>query len=238
MIFVTPKSGETSLPLSCSMTIYSEVNVEHPMNEIVTKGNIVFVQSTTGNERLARRASRGGSAMSIHDREHQLSSERPPATAALVVPLQALDRTLIPLVGGKAANLGELTHAGFPVPDGFCVTTAAYALLSDGAGLEPTLAELASTRVQETVRLAELAVAARSALLRAPFPASCVKAISGTYLELSDGALLSVAVRSSATTEDLPEASFAGQQETFLNIVGVEARSEEHTSELQSPSFI
>src|SRR6266566_3534229 len=177
----------------------------------------------TGNERLSKRASRGGSAMNIHDREHRQSGEHVPGTAALIVSLQTLDRTLLPLVGGKAANLGELTRAGFSVPDGFCVTTAAYVLLSDGAGLEPILAELASTRVQETVRLTELAAAARAALLQAPVPASCVKAITEAYQELSDGVPLPMAVRSSATTEDLPEASFAGQQETFLNIVGVEA---------------
>src|SRR6266699_4485866 len=177
----------------------------------------------TGNERLSKRASRGGSAMNIHDREHRQSGEHVPGTAALVVPLQTLDRTLLPLVGGKAANLGELIRAGFTVPAGFCVTTAAYALLSDGAGLEPILAQLTSTRVQETVRLTELAAAARAALLQAPVPASCVKAITEAYQELSDGVPLPMAVRSSATTEDLPEASFAGQQETYLNIVGVEA---------------
>jgi len=161
--------------------------------------------------------------MNIHDREHRQSGEHVPGTAALVVPLQTLDRTLLPLVGGKAANLGELIRAGFTVPAGFCVTTAAYALLSDGAGLEPILAQLTSTRVQETVRLTELAAAARAALLQAPVPASCVKAITEAYQELSDGVPLPMAVRSSATTEDLPEASFAGQQETYLNIVGVEA---------------
>src|SRR5947209_10465578 len=136
----------------------------------------------TGNERLAKRASRGGSAMSIHDREHRQNGEHTPGTAALVVPLQTLDRTLLPLVGGKAANLGELTRAGFFVPDGFCVTTAAYALLSDGARLEPILAELASARVQETVRLTELAAAARAVLLQAPVPASCVKDRKSTRL--------------------------------------------------------
>src|SRR6266702_4604287 len=96
----------------------------------------------TGNERLSKRASRGGSAMNIHDREHRQSGEHVPGTAALVVPLQTLDRTLLPLVGGKAANLGELIRAGFTVPAGFCVAAAAYVRASSRAGLDTYLSGL------------------------------------------------------------------------------------------------
>jgi hypothetical protein len=74
--------------------------------------------------------------MHIHKGELQPGSEYLPGDTALVIPLNVLDRTLLPVVGGKAANLGELIHAGFSVPAGFCVTTAAYALVS--AGLEST----------------------------------------------------------------------------------------------------
>ena len=162
--------------------------------------------------------------MNIHDQEHQQRSERTPDHIALVFPLSALDRTQLRVVGGKAANLGELIRAGFSVPPGFCVTTDTYALVSDGAGLEPILAELSTTRAEETVRRAELAAAANVALLQASIPTSVVEAITEAYQALSNGGSpVPVAVRSSATAEDLPSASFAGQQETYLNIVGAGA---------------
>ncbi len=161
--------------------------------------------------------------MNTHDQEQRLSSEHEGGDVALVLPLKVLDRTSLPVVGGKAANLGELIRAGFSVPAGFCITTAAYALLNDATGLEPILAELATMKAEGTVRLAELAAAARAALLQAPVPASCARAIAESYHDLSAGELFPVAVRSSATAEDLPSASFAGQQETFLNVAGIEA---------------
>ncbi len=143
--------------------------------------------------------------------------------ASAVLPLIAVDASMLPLAGGKAANLGELMRAGFSVPPGFCITTAAYALVSDGAGLEPILEGLATTRTEDTVRLVELAGAARAALLQVPVPVSIAEAITEAYQTLFHEALVPVAVRSSATAEDLPSASFAGQQETYLNIVGIEA---------------
>jgi rifampicin phosphotransferase len=139
------------------------------------------------------------------------------------VPFEEIYRAALPLAGGKAANLGELTRAGFPVPAGFCVTTAAYELVAGDANLEPVLAALAETRPDDTTRLAELAAAARTALLEAPVPDDLAWAIVAAYEELGDGASVPVAVRSSATAEDLPTASFAGQQDTYLNIVGDEA---------------
>src|SRR5437764_3324398 len=140
----------------------------------------------------------------------------------LVLPLTTLDRTQLSLVGGKAASLGELIRAGFSVPGGFCVTTIAYALVS--ATLEPIWAELAGMRnddIAHVVTQAELAAAARDAVLQASIPTSITGAITRAYLALGDEE--PVAVRSSATAEDLPSASFAGQQETYLNIIGVEA---------------
>ncbi len=158
--------------------------------------------------------------MQNREKQNQVSnvSETPP-----VLPLTALDASMLPLVGGKAANLGELIHAGFPVPRGFCVTTTAYALLNDAARLEPLLAELATTSAEDTESLRELAAAIRAALLHAPVPASVVAAITEAYRALCNGDSVPVAVRSSATTEDLPYASFAGQQETYLNILRIEA---------------
>src|SRR5438094_3774200 len=83
----------------------------------------------------------------------------------LILPLAAIDASLLPLVGGKAANLGELIQAGLPVTDGFCITTAAYELASQQAGLEPILHELATTNATDSARLEQYAAAARAALL-------------------------------------------------------------------------
>lgn len=141
----------------------------------------------------------------------------------LVPPFTAINQTSLPIAGGKAANLGELTSAGFPVPSGFCVTTEAYALVAIDAGLEPVLAELAKTRADDTMRLAELAASAQQQLLAVPIPQILSQVIAQAYQALGEGASVPVAVRSSATAEDLPFASFAGQQETYLNMVGVEA---------------
>ena len=139
----------------------------------------------------------------------------------LILPFAAIDRNALAVAGGKAANLGELVRAEFPVPAGFCVTTAAYDLVAANAGLEPTLAALAGTQPEDTVRLAELATEARSHLSDASVPEILGRAIAEAYGELGDGE--PVAVRSSATAEDLPQASFAGQQDTYLNVIGVES---------------
>jgi phosphoenolpyruvate synthase/pyruvate phosphate dikinase len=143
--------------------------------------------------------------------------------AHLTLPLGDIDRAALPIAGGKAANLGELIRAGLPVPGGFCLTTAAYELVAGGAGLDRILDDLAETPPGDPARLAELAAAARARLLEAPVPEDLVQAITGAYRTLGNGAPVPVAVRSSATAEDLPGASFAGQQETYLNVVGGEA---------------
>ena len=140
-----------------------------------------------------------------------------------VLPFDAIDRVALPIAGGKAANLGELIRAGLPVPDGFCVTTAAYDLVAGDAGLDSILAALYETRPDDAVRLAELATAARAALLGAHVPETLAEAIAAACRPLGNGTAVPVAVRSPATAEDLPYASFAGQQDTYLNVVGVDA---------------
>ena len=134
----------------------------------------------------------------------------------------ALDRDSLPIAGGKAANLGELTRAGFPVPNGFCVTTAAYAAAAENADLNATLDALDDAHTNDTERLSSLASEMRKVLQAAPMPDGLVRSINGAYRKLADGAPVPVAVRSSATAEDLPHASFAGQQDTYLNVVGEE----------------
>ncbi len=161
--------------------------------------------------------------MPITDRDIPQAHGHARQESPLVVPLSRVDRTWLPVVGGKAASLGELIRAGFPVPEGFCVTTAAYTLLSASAGLEAWLEALTTTGVEDAARRTELAAAVRTALLQAPVPVRVAEAITQAYQELGRRAAVPVAVRSSATAEDLPSASFAGQQETYLNVVGIEA---------------
>ncbi len=128
-----------------------------------------------------------------------------------VIGLDSPDARRLDVVGGKTANLAELTAAGFAVPPAFCVTTAAYRDAAAAAGIEKVL--LAGGP--------ELAGSARAALLAAPIAPEVAAAVTEAYVAL--GADEPVAVRSSATAEDLPGASFAGQQDTYLNIVGTEA---------------
>ena len=150
-----------------------------------------------------------------------MNTSRPlTGSRGLTLPFDDLDGTALPVAGGKAANLGELVRAGLPVPPGFCVTTVAYELVVEDAALDPILDALAQTPPDDTQRLAELAAAARANLLAARVPDAVAQSITAAYHELGNGTSVPVAVRSSATAEDLPYASFAGQQDTYLNVVG------------------
>ena len=139
----------------------------------------------------------------------------------LVLALDLVGAGQLPDVGGKAANLGELLRAGLPVPAGFCLTTQAYRRATAPAGLGVVHAGLAATAPDDLPGLARLAAAARSLVLAADIPADIAGAVRDAYTAL--GTDTPVAVRSSATAEDLPFASFAGQQDTFLNVVGADA---------------
>lgn len=136
----------------------------------------------------------------------------------VVLDLARLDAGL-PTVGGKAANLGELIGSGFPVPAGFCVTTGGYRQIAAAARLGEIL-DLLDPAGSSTGRPA-VAARLREAILAAPLPAGVAAAVRRAYQEL--GHDVPVAVRSSATAEDLPSASSAGQQDTYLNVVGADA---------------
>ena len=124
----------------------------------------------------------------------------------------------VPLVGGKGANLGELTRAGIPVPPGFVVTADTYHAFIESAHLvDPIRRVLDNLNVDDPDRLQTVAARARRLIFNAEMPKSVANAILDAYRQLGSP---SVAVRSSATAEDLPEASFAGQQSTYLNILG------------------
>ena len=141
----------------------------------------------------------------------------------LVLTFHDIDAGMLAQVGGKAANLGELTRAGLSVPPGFCLTTEAYARATSREGLEAILEQLTSTPATALAQLQSSAQTARSKLLAIAMPDEIVEAVTRAYHDLASGVPIPVAVRSSATAEDLPFASFAGQQDTYLNIVGVEA---------------
>lgn len=138
-----------------------------------------------------------------------------------MIRFQDLGRDSLALAGGKAAALGDLTRAGFPVPPGFCVTTEAFRRVAAGSGLRKVLETLEHANPADVPALGVLAACAREALLGAPLPDEVREACAAAYLGLGEG--VPVAVRSSATAEDLPDASFAGQHETFLNAVGEQA---------------
>jgi pyruvate,water dikinase len=125
------------------------------------------------------------------------------------------------LAGGKAANLGEMLRAGLPVPPGFVVTTAAYDDFLAATGLREEIERLTMTSHPDDAASLEAtsqAIAARFAA--GALPEAVVTAVREAYARMGEPA---VAVRSSATTEDLPDASFAGQMESYLNVRGEEA---------------
>ena len=140
---------------------------------------------------------------------------------ALVLGLELLSKDMVPDVGGKAANLGELARAGLPVPAGFCLTTLAYRRAMAPAGLEDVRSALTAAASEDLPALSALAGKARRLVLGADVPTDIADAVRTGYATL--GADVAVAVRSSATAEDLAFASFAGQQDTFLNVVGADA---------------
>src|SRR6478735_4018119 len=144
-----------------------------------------------------------------------------PAEGGPVLALELLGPDMLATVGGKAANLGELARAGLPVPAGFCLTTRAYLDATASPALADVRRALAATAPDDLAGLAALAAKARALVLDADVPAGIDAAVRAAYAALGTGT--AVAVRSSATAEDLPFASFAGQQDTFLNVVGADA---------------
>lgn len=132
-------------------------------------------------------------------------------------------------VGGKNASLGEmvsnLAQAGVSVPNGFATTSHAFNQFLDFEGLDERIhSVLDHLDVEDVVALREAGEQIRNWVLQAPLPPSLEQDIRRCYAELIDGdESMSVAVRSSATAEDLPDASFAGQQETFLNVCGIDS---------------
>ncbi|MGH6608894.1 MAG: phosphoenolpyruvate synthase, partial [Burkholderiaceae bacterium] len=147
-----------------------------------------------------------------------------------VIPFSQLRMTDVAAVGGKNASLGEmlsqLSAAGIRVPDGFATTADAFRLFLQHESLrERIAARLKSLQVDDVRALSAAGNEIRGWITAAPFPAECESEIKYIFreLEADSSSEISFAVRSSATAEDLPDASFAGQQETFLNVRGIDA---------------
>ena len=147
---------------------------------------------------------------------------------ALVVPFENLRMTDVESVGGKNASLGEmisqLAASGVRVPGGFATTAHAFRQFLKHEGLDARIAARLATLNTDDVRaLAEAGAEIRGWIEHQPFPADLEAGVRSSFAQLTaDNPGVSFAVRSSATAEDLPDASFAGQQETFLNVVGID----------------
>ncbi|WP_049911181.1 phosphoenolpyruvate synthase [Halorubrum coriense] len=136
-----------------------------------------------------------------------------------VLLLEDVDAGDVGTVGGKAASLGELIGAGLPVPPGFAVTAGTYRTFIEEAGIDVELFDAVDVDPEDSAALREAEARAEELILETPFPEPVREEILSQYRAMGeDGAEAFVAVRSSATAEDLPDSSFAGQQETFLNV--------------------
>ncbi|MFX0183709.1 MAG: PEP/pyruvate-binding domain-containing protein [Candidatus Hodarchaeota archaeon] len=137
-----------------------------------------------------------------------------------VLPLSRLRKKDVDKAGGKAANLGELLKFNFPVPEGFVILTYAYSIFTEKNGLNETIPSLLSQiDYSQPDLIAKISQTIQESIREAAIPPEIIMQIGNYYRKLQ---YHNVAVRSSATAEDLPTASFAGQQETFLNIKGID----------------
>src|SRR5690242_10356343 len=139
-------------------------------------------------------------------------------SGSFVVWFDEVTKDDIGIVGGKGANLGEMTRAGFPVPPGFIITASAYYHYLQENNLNEPIENILKDVIYENQHsLEQASERIKQLIVQGTLPEQLAQEITAAYDALKDGL---VAVRSSATAEDLPTASFAGQQETFLNVKG------------------
>ncbi|MBV6715589.1 phosphoenolpyruvate synthase [Paenibacillus chitinolyticus] len=143
--------------------------------------------------------------------------------SSLVLGFQEMEKTQLMLVGGKGLNLGELSKMeGIQVPEGFCVTTAGYQkAIEPNETYHALLNRLTGLKVEDRIQIGEISKKIRQIIMEVEIPSDVVKAVTHYLSRFGDEH--AYAVRSSATAEDLPHASFAGQQDTYLNIIGLDA---------------
>jgi len=140
-------------------------------------------------------------------------------STSLIIPFSDIRATDLPLVGGKGANLGEMTYAGFPIPTGFCLTTVAFHKFIESSSIADEIYEsLDAITSKDLERVRVVGKEIRQKLLEVTFPKEIAEVFRMRWQQ--SGANLAYSVRSSATAEDLPDASFAGQQDTYLNVIG------------------
>jgi len=143
--------------------------------------------------------------------------------SSLVLSFQEIDKPQFLLVGGKGTNLGELSKVqGIQVPEGFCITTVGYRkALEKNEAFQALLDQLTRLKIEDRDQIGEISRKIRQIIMEAEIPSDVVKAVADYLSKYGDEH--AYAVRSSATAEDLPYASFAGQQDTYLNIIGVDS---------------
>ncbi|WP_410490984.1 phosphoenolpyruvate synthase [Bacillus tropicus] len=143
--------------------------------------------------------------------------------SSFVLDFQEIEKGQLSLVGGKGLNLGELSNIqGIEVPEGFCVTTVGYEkAIEQNKNLQTLLQQLTKLKLEDRAQIGEMSKEIREVIMAVQIPSDVVEAVAH-YLSRF-GNEHAYAVRSSATAEDLPYASFAGQQDTYLNIIGKEA---------------
>ncbi|KMP56055.1 hypothetical protein TU57_16530, partial [Bacillus cereus] len=143
--------------------------------------------------------------------------------SSFVLDFQEIEKGQLSLVGGKGLNLGELSNIqGIQVPEGFCVTTVGYEkAIEQNEELQTLLQQLTKLKREDRAQIGEISKKIRKVIMAVQIPTDVVEAVT-QYLSRF-GNEHAYAVRSSATAEDLPYASFAGQQDTYLNIIGKEA---------------
>src|SRR5437773_9615568 len=143
--------------------------------------------------------------------------------SSYVLGFQDIDRTKLMVVGGKGANLGELSKIeGIRVPDGFCISTEDYKrIIGESSSINELLDQLSLLKVEDRDKIGELSGEIRRVIEGIAIPQDITEEITPFLSRL--GEKNAYAVRSSATAEDLPTASFAGQQDTYLNIIGKES---------------
>ena len=156
-------------------------------------------------------------------RSREISSDNRPGTDGMtryVLDFQEIDQTQVAKVGGKGAHLGELSRIeGVQVPAGFCVTTDAFRrVIAEAPSMDERLDRLSRLHPDDRPAISALSTEIRATIEALVIPGDLVEAILGPLTAL--GADAAYAVRSSATAEDLPTASFAGQHDTYLNVVG------------------
>ncbi|MEW9672760.1 phosphoenolpyruvate synthase [Ammoniphilus sp. 3BR4] len=143
--------------------------------------------------------------------------------SSLILGFQEMEKTQLLLVGGKGLNLGELSKIqGIQVPEGFCVTTVGYQkAIEQNETFQALLDQLTLLKVEDRDQIGEISRKIREIIMEVEIPSDVVKAVAHYLSQFGDEH--AYAVRSSATAEDLPHASFAGQHDTYLNIIGKEA---------------